>query len=102
MITGERVELPKGTIEHLIVQVKDRLNNVNDLSTLTPRYDIRRQGDPTLLFTALPATAIGMALYCLVDTTADAYTNGTYELFAYFDNLPEIPRLGPFEFDINE
>ncbi|SRR6266576_1063114 len=102
MITGERVELPKGTIEHLIVQVKDRLNNVSNLETLTPRYDIRREGGTEYLFTALSATVIGMTLYCLVDTTPDGYTNGTYELFVYFDNLPEIPRLGPFEFDVNE
>jgi hypothetical protein len=101
MIAGERVELPKGTVEHLIVQVKDRLNNVTDLTTLTPRYDIKRQGSPTYLYTELPATVIGTTLYCLVDTTPEVYTNGTYEIFTYFDNLPEIPRLGPFEFDVN-
>lgn len=101
MIAGERVELPKGTVEHLIVQVKDRLNNVTDLAALTPRYDIKRQGSPTYLYTELPATVIGTTLYCLVDTTPEVYTNGTYEIYTYFDNLPEIPRLGPFEFEVN-
>jgi hypothetical protein len=101
MITGEKIELPKGTIEHLIVQVKDRLNNVTDLSLLTPLFDVRKRGASSYIVQGAVPTILDMTLYCLVDTTVADYVSGTYELFVYFDNTPELPRLGPFEFEVN-
>ena len=100
-VVGERVLLNKGTIEHLIVDVRDRLKNLTSLTGTNAAFDIRLEGSDTWLVTASPATVAGMSAYCLVDTTPSGFVDGVYELFLYFNNLPEVPRLGPFEFEVN-
>lgn len=98
----ERMILPRGTVEHIIVDVADRLANLTDLTGTNVRYDIRSLGGSTWIAQGLSATTIGMSAYCLVDTTLTAYDeSGRFELFLQFDNLPESPRLGPFDFEVN-
>lgn len=98
---AERVLLNKGTIEHLIVDVADRLKNVTSLSGLNAAFDVRQRGEATWLVQAQAATVSGMSAFCLVDTTPSGFVDGQYELFVYFNNSPEIPRLGPFVFEVN-
>lgn len=98
---AERILLPKGSVEHLIVDISDRLENLTSLAGTNARYDIRARAASTWIVQSLPATTIGMSAYCLVDTSDSQYTYGRYELYVQFDNLPESPRLGPFEFEVN-
>lgn len=99
---AERILLPKGTKEHIPVDVTDRLANLTTLTGTAARFDIRRRGETTYIVTAAVATTIGLTAYCLVDTSTSDFTNpGRYELYLQFDNLPESPRLGPFEFEVN-
>jgi|SRR5215469_5234136 len=98
----EDISLPRGTIENIVVDVKDSLGNLTDLSTAAVKYDIRKEDTTTWIVNQASATVTGMRVYCLVDTTLTAYaTSGTFELFISFTNLPERPRLGPFDFDVN-
>jgi len=99
---AERIVLPRGTVEHIPVDIADRLQNLTSLDGTAARYDIRAHGSTSWVVQSQSATTIGMTVYCLVDTTTPAYaTSGRYELFVQFDNLPEHPRLGPFDFEVN-
>jgi|SRR5215472_1678406 len=98
----EAISIPRGTIENIIVDVKDSLGVLTDLAPTGVKYDIRKEDTTTWIVQNQTATVSGMRVYCLVDTTLTAYgTSGTYELFIDFNNLPEKPRLGPFDFDVN-
>jgi hypothetical protein len=92
---------PKGSTEHIIVDLNDRLGNLTSLATAGTKYDVRVKNAVTYLQQGLIATVIGMRAYCLIDTTLIGYVPGRYELFFYFQNLPEAPRLGPVEFLVN-
>jgi len=43
-----------------------------------------------------------MKAYCLVDTNnGGLWAAGIYRLYLRFDTSPEIPYLGPFEFEVS-
>lgn len=92
----ERLAL--GTKEYLVVRVRDRLNRIIDLASSNPTYDIREKGSASWVAQNSPADTEGLNALCLVDT--DTWDVGTYELFLDFTNSPELPRLGPFSFDV--
>jgi len=98
---AEDVVLNKGAIQHLIIDVADRLGELTSLDGKAPRFDIRKRHDPGWIVEDGVATSIGMTAYCLVDTTVAAVVADEYELFLFFNNVPEIPRLGPFRFRVN-
>lgn len=94
------IELLKGTIEHIPINVKDRLGNLTDLAGTSPTFLVRKESDPSAIVIAegpadltVPA---GMTAYCLVDTTT--LDEDRYELLLRFQLLPEVPFLGPFDF----
>lgn len=93
----------KGTKEYYVVDLLDRLQNVDDLATdaTSWKYDTY---DPSgvLISDDLNATPQTMRLLCLIDTTDVAYVEGTtgYRLFVQLIIGPESPRIGPFLFDI--
>lgn len=94
------IRIPKGSKEFLIVDVEDRLEQITDLTGTNPTYDVKLRDATSNLLTAQSAN-IGpglMQLECLVDTSSWAL--GTYYLFISFNNSPEIPRIGPFEFEV--
>lgn len=98
----ERVVMNKGAKEHLIVDVVDRLKNLASLDGAGSKYDIRKRRASNWIVQNQPANSIGLTAYCLVDTSLAGYDeSGTYELFLSFDNFPESPRLGPFDFEVN-
>jgi hypothetical protein len=94
--------IPKGSKEHIICDIMDRLLNLTDLSTASVQFDTRVKNDTVWIQQNIPATVIGMRAYCLIDTTLAGYSNGIYELFVHFNNLPESPRLGPVDFMVDE
>lgn len=95
------IQLNKGTIEHVIVDVGDSLENLTDLTGKSARFSVREIGATSFVEADVPATVVGMSAFCLIDTTQVGYVTGRYELFLKFTSLPEEPVLGPIEFDLN-
>lgn len=99
-------EYPVGTIEYFVVEVTDRLENVEDLDGYTLTFDVRSRDqiltddDPDYVwkYEDEPATDDVMKIKCLIDTTD--WDLGNYLLWATILATPESPRLGPFEFKI--
>lgn len=91
--------LTKGTKEFLIVPIVDSLGNVTQLESVT--YDIYTGDDPqTPVLQGANASTDGMTVFALVDTTD--LEIGVYELYIQFEIYPEIPRLGPFRFKVDQ
>lgn len=97
------IELVKGTIEHVPVSVRDRMGELTDLAGAAPVFLVRKESDESTVidWTAADLTVpAGMTAYCLIDTTPVGIPKDRYELLLRFNLLPEIPVLGPFDFDI--
>lgn len=94
--------LPAGTKEYLIVDVVDLLNNLVTLDATTPKYDVKdAQGN--LKYNQEPATNQVMRLFCMIDTLlGGAWAAGNYRLYINFTTAPELPRLGPFTFVVDD
>lgn len=96
------IALPKGTIEHIPISIKDRLGNLTDLDGTAPTYFVRKESDQDTVVIAERAADLtspaGMTAHCLIDTTA--LDKDRYELLLRFELLPEVPLLGPFDFEV--
>jgi hypothetical protein len=94
------IKLTKGTVEHIPINVSDRLGGLTDLTGTNPTFDVRRESDETAVagMTGLAPTTTGMTAFCLIDTTNMA--KDRYELLLRFHTAPEIPYLGPFDFEV--
>lgn len=94
--------LPIGTKEYLLVDITDLLNNLATLDGTTPKYDVKDQGG-AFKYTQATATNVVMRLYCIIDTmVGGAWAAGTYRLYINFTTAPELPRLGPFTFTVDD
>jgi len=99
---AELVQLNKGTKEHLIVDVSDRLGQLTSLEAASPKFDVRKRNETGWVVQHSPASPLGMTAYCLIDTSLAGFDEpDVYELFLQFDNSIETPRLGPMRFEVN-
>lgn len=99
--------LKKGTIEPILVAMRDRLENISDLSLLSGRsFEIRAKSDDSVVQASstwatdadFPMTAI-----CQVDTTVAAFTGGsTYKLYLTYSDGGETPIHGPIYFRVED
>ncbi len=92
-----------GSKEDLIVDVKDTLENITDLTATNPLYDVT---DKAGNFRMQNAVAVvdpvnKMRLRCLIDTTVGTWVAGRHDLYVRFTSAPEAPKLGPLEFKVN-
>lgn len=95
------IELPKGTIENVAVEVTDDLENITDLTGSSPVWAIYNEFDKTtILQTGSGTVPVGapMTVLCLINTTT--LGRDRYELYVSFSHLPETPQVGPFIFKI--
>jgi hypothetical protein len=97
------VVFPQSTKEYVVVEVDDALNNVADLTALTPQFKVL-EPDPVdtdkLSWAAVSQVQL-MKLFCLVDTSLPTpWAAGTYRLFVRFTATPEVPWLGPYEIEV--
>jgi hypothetical protein len=97
-------ELPQGTKEYLIVDVEDELGAIADLSSHNPEFRVINP-DPTdtdkVTWTNVGLVVTLMKVRCLVDTSSGGgWPPGTYRLQLRFTATPELPWLGPYEFDV--
>lgn len=94
--------LPAGTKEYLLVDVVDLLGNLATLDATTPKYDVKDQNG-VMKYTQATATNVVMRLYCMIDTlSGGAWAPGNYRLYINFTTAPELPRLGPFPFTVDD
>src|SRR5262245_11941804 len=90
------VRLTRGTIENVEVQVTDMTGLTTDLASSSPHFDVIKDDLTTLVVNNQAASATGMIVHCLCNTTSwpsDPHLN----LFVKFTSGPETPRLGPFD-----
>ena len=97
----------KGTVEPLLVPLRDRLNNILDLATVSNlMYDTKKKSDNSAcqsdalvaLDSDYPMTAI-----CEINTTLAAYASGEeYKLYLKFTSGSEAPILGPIFFRVED
>ena len=87
-----------GTKEYLNAEVTDETGSVTDLVAAGAtgiKFDVRDK-DKALIITDQAATASGMVIQCLVDTSG--WTNsGVYYLYPKFTLGSEVVVLGPEE-----
>jgi hypothetical protein len=99
------VTLAKNTKEYVRVDVTDDTGVVTDISGLSPKFDFINDSN-TSIYSAATATASGMTISCLLDTTATGPSGllpvGHYRLFVSFTVGSEIPRLGPIDVFIKD
>jgi hypothetical protein len=95
--------LKKGSIEPILVSLRDALENITDLSTVTNlRFDVKDSAGNTEI-TNQAATYEGMTAICLIDTTAVGLTAGEpYRLYLKFTDGSQAPILGPITFRIED
>ena len=94
------ITLQQGTKEYILVDVEDLLGNLTTLTGTNPRFTVLDAAD-VAKYTDQAATNVNMKAYCLIDTmNGGAWAGGTYRLWLKFDVSPEVPYIGPYEFDI--
>lgn len=90
--------LKKGTIEPLIVDMRDRLENITNMATVTNlRFDIKDMAGNTEVSNGVPTTD-GMKVICLIDTTGvgwvtSPHTGEEYRLYVKFTDGSAAPLL---------
>jgi hypothetical protein len=99
--------LKKGTVESLLVALRDRLGNVTDLSTVaSPTFDVRKKEDNSAVQTGttwLVDSDFPMTAICLIDTTLSGYVAGDeYKLYIRYTAGSETPIRGPIEFRVED
>lgn len=94
-----------GTKEYLLVTVGDRLEDVDDITSLNPTFSVYAPDD-TLKQTNVVASVDAdnkLVAKCLVDTTAGGnWASNIYRLYLKLTATPEIPLLGPIPFKVEE
>lgn len=89
------VRLTKGTKENVEISVTDTSATVTTLAGSSPHFDVKKD-DGTAVVTNAVATAVGMLISCLCDTTSWP-AEPHFNLFVSFTVGSEVPRLGPFD-----
>lgn len=91
------IEIAQGSKESILVDVDDRLDAVDDLSSLSPTFDVLDETGTPVVTDGIPSVA-GMQLRCLVDTTN--WDIARYTMYVTFQEAFEIPRLGPIRLKV--
>jgi len=99
--------LKKGSIESLVVALRDRLGNVSTLATVTNlKFDTKKKSDNTAVQSNVNAALdadIPMSAICEIDTTLAGYVAGEeYKLYVKYAAGSEAPILGPRFFRVED
>lgn len=95
----------KGSIESLAVALRDRLNNVSNLTVVSsPLFYVHDEETDAAVQPLTPFTIdpdFPMTAICEIDTTLAAYVKGgTYNLYVKYTSGSESPVLGPEKFRV--
>jgi hypothetical protein len=99
--------LKKGTVESLMVALRDRLGSVDDLSTVTGLvFDTKKKSDDAAVESSVACSvdpAFPMTAVCMITTTLAGYTGGEeYKLYVRYTAGSESPVLGPLFFRVED
>jgi len=99
--------LKKGTIEPLLIALRDRLGNIDDLTLVSgPLFDVKAKSNNAAVQTNSPWTVDAgepMTAICLIDTTLVGYVPGDeYKLYLKYTAGSESPVKGPIEFRVED
>lgn len=99
--------LKKGSVEALLVPVRDRLNNVSNLNTVSNlQFDTKKKSDNSAVQTGAATTIDSdypMTAICEIDTTLAGYVGGEeYKLYLKYTTGTESPILGPVFFRVED
>lgn len=99
--------LEKGTIQSLLVALRDRLGNVSSLTTVSSlRFDTKKKSDNSAVqsnVTAVLDADYPMTAICEIDTTLSGYVAGEeYKLYLKYTSGTESPLLGPIYFRVED
>ena len=99
--------LKKGTIESLLVPLRDRLGNLTDLTTVSGKtFTTRKKSDDSAIQTAVPWTVdpdFPMTAICTIDTTLAGYTaDDEFKLYISYIDGAEHPYKGPVYFRVDD
>ncbi len=94
--------LTRGTIEEVEVPITDNTGTTTDLSATSPTFEVFESDLTTSVQGPDAATATGMTIHCLCDTTGWGTTETNYKLYVTFTIGTETPRLGPFDIYVND
>lgn len=91
--------ISKGSVETLVVELYDRLDEVTDLAANNPRYTVIEVSTGDTKYTDQAATTDIMNVLCQIDTTT--WTEGDYDLFVRLTIGSDTPYLyaGRFRVD---
>lgn len=85
--------LNKGTIEPVIISMRDKLETVDDMADVTNlRFDVKDSAGNAEVTNGLPTTA-GMKVICVIDTTGAGWTTDEYRLYLKFTDGSTNPEL---------
>jgi hypothetical protein len=94
------ITLPQGTKEYVVVDVADELNTLVTLAGTTPQYRVLKADDTDMIAWTAGVDQV-MKLKCMIDTNVPSlWPGGSYRLYVRFTTAPELPWLGPFEFEV--
>lgn len=96
--------LKKGTVEPLLVPMRDRLENIVDLGDVTNlRFDTKKKSGGTAVETDVACTYDDLTAICLITTTLAGYVSfEEYKLYIKFTAGSEAPVLGPIFFRVED
>src|SRR5215831_15533402 len=106
------LRIAPGSKEWLSCKVQDVLPSPDAITTLvgrSPTFEVQST-DETVIMTGVSASIASgdpLIALCLIDATIGTPApkfpaEGEYHLFLTFNNTPEVPRLGPFPFLIDD
>jgi hypothetical protein len=95
------IDIKVGSTETLLVDVDDALNNLTNLATAIPRFDVYASDGTQKINSGVPTIdpLRPLTAQCLVNTTG--WMPGRYSLYMRFTFNADVPRLGPLEFMVN-
>lgn len=96
------VTLTPGTKEFFPIKVNDALENIATLDGLGLVHDLYKADEAeTVVYLNQATLNDGMIALPLIDTTLPL-EEGDYKCYIKFTNAPEVPRLGPFIFRVDD
>lgn len=89
-----------GTKEIVSVYLTDRLGDITSIPNADFKIVTEDEVD-TVADWASVLNIVNMRVDCLIDTTGQAWSEGTFKLYVRPNIPPEAPIVGPFEFGVS-
>lgn len=98
------IDITQGSIETLVIDLDDSIDNLVTLIGATAEYEVRRRDGTVIQAWAPIQTYVinPMRAGCLINTNLPSlWPSSRYSVYLRFVNNPDTPVVGPFEFSVN-